>query len=194
MHSCITDVEPALQLFWTVAWVDVCYRWLLPFTLKKKKVGEPPLPRLAHLRQRGRQEDRRSRKCLKAQETALKLFPSPEPTPSSPTSLTAPPHWNIYNGAPVCWWPPSVNYLPAEMQEQSNWNEDTFSGDFLFFPCKDFSDPVGSRCHLLFCILKARWLQLSTISTINEFHRIFQSSKWDCFITVSQYFTVKVGQ
>lgn len=54
---------------------------------------EPHLPHLVHPRERerARQDDRRSRKCLKAQETPCtkKLFPSLDPTPSSPTSLTA---------------------------------------------------------------------------------------------------------
>lgn len=40
-----------------VAWVDVRCRWLLPFTYKKEKVGEPRLPRPAHLRQTGGQTE-----------------------------------------------------------------------------------------------------------------------------------------
>lgn len=44
-------------------------------------------------------------------------------------------------------------------------------GDLFFFPpipYHNFSDPLGSRCRLLFSILKARWLQLPTVSIINE--------------------------
>lgn len=134
----------------------------------------------------GSQEDRESRKCLKAQETALKLFPWPDPTPSSPTSLTAPPPTATETFITACLSadaPPPV-WIIYQQKCRNNLIEmkTHLLGIFFFFPCKDFSDPVGSRCHLLFCILKARWLQLSTISTINEFHRLVKSSKWDSFI------------
>lgn len=44
-------------------------------------------------------------------------------------------HWNIYNGLACLLMAPSVNYLPAEIQEQSHWNEEMIIGDlFFFFP------------------------------------------------------------
>lgn len=180
MYSCITDVDPTRQLFWTESCCLSSRTLHLTASIYVKKKGEG-LPRPAHLGQRGRQEHRRHRKCLKAQETAVKLFPSPGATPSSPTSHThhhlqhpSPPpthtqtrtHWNIYHSVPVCWWPRL--WIIYQQKCRNNLIEmKTHLLGIFFLHIK--TDSVRSRCHLLFCILKARWLQLSTISIINEY-------------------------
>lgn len=82
-------------------------------------------PHLVHQRERERarrQEDRRSRKCLKAQETPKNYFHRWNSHQPSPTSLTAhPTHTlkHLYSRAHLLMVLP-VNYLPMEMQEQSN--------------------------------------------------------------------------
>ena len=45
-------------------------------------------------------------------------------------------------------------------------------GIILFLSYNGVLDPAGSHCRLLFYILKARWLQLPTISIINDFSSV----------------------
>lgn len=130
--SHITDVRPTFPLivsaFFLLSLVDMHWSWLLPFTFMERE------PHLVHQRERERarrQEDRRSRKCLKAQETPKNYFHRWNSHQPSPTSLTAhPTHTlkHLYSRAHLLMVLP-VNYLPMEMQEQSNWKEGSCIGD-----------------------------------------------------------------
>lgn len=74
IFPCITDFIPALQLFWTVS-CCLSSRALQRPTSEKKKTKqnwESLVFLVCSIWGRGRQKDR---KCLKAQETLLKLFP-----------------------------------------------------------------------------------------------------------------------